>query len=203
MLGVPDARRTATEWGIAAVITLAVVAGVAYYDLGTNLPLGDEWMFRWAEQHLADGQGIHLWPGVLPVAMVQLLAAYPLAASHLEPRFWRLAVLPFLVLGGICTASLARQLRASPFWAGAGALAVFASPIALSVGAALTSDIAYLGLLMASALLAVRWVRDGRGAGWTLVLAVAATTERQQGLVIFPALAIGLLQARGAGGQTR
>ena len=201
----PARPAPAREWGWAlpALVTLVAIAMVVAFDLATNLALSDEWMFRWPISQLAIGRGLHLWPGVLPVALLQVLAAAPLAVAGAEPRWWRLTVVPFVVLAALCSAALSRRQGADRFWAAVAAGVVVASPIYLSVATGLTSDIAYLGLLMAALLAGLRWLESGRGAPLAVALAILATLERQHGIAVAPALAVGLLMARSKRGVAR
>src|SRR6202022_3465421 len=88
-------RRSAVPIAIA----LLAIAAVAYFDLQTNLTIVDEYARRWTIQRIADGHGLVFW-GSSP-NLVQIASALPLALLHLEPRFWRLAGLPFLMAGAL------------------------------------------------------------------------------------------------------
>ncbi|MGI8610338.1 MAG: hypothetical protein ACR2MY_14135 [Candidatus Dormibacteria bacterium] len=178
------------------LVLFLLVAGIgltAYFDLAGPLPMSDEWMFWFPLQSVHTGQGFQLWPGVLPLSLVQLAVALPLAAA--SPEIWRLTELPFLALAAICAFALGRRLGAARFWSAAAATTVVCAPVTLSVATGFTSDIAYLGLMLLGALVALRWL-DGDGPLWPLLLVAALTTlQRQHGLAILPALAMALLAA--------
>lgn len=174
---------------------MAALGLVLVFDLATPLALSDEWMFRFPLQSLRAGHGFQLWPGVLPLSLVQLVTALPLVGA--DPRFWRLAELPYLVLAAGATYALANRLGAGRFWSSVGAALVTCAPVTLSVATGFTSDIAYLGLLMLAAWLALRWAAGG---GLTPFLAVSAlaTLQRQHGFAIVLALSLAVLLWRRA-----
>src|SRR3979411_1322367 len=91
-------------WGVLAV----ALALVAYFDLQTNFPLVDEVFRRWTLQRAIDGYGRSL-QGFSP-NIPQMIAASPLAMLHVEPRFWRLTGLPFLLLAAVFIDKTATRL---------------------------------------------------------------------------------------------
>jgi hypothetical protein len=186
----PEARRRAATL---VAIGLSALLLLLAFDLSADLPLDDEWLYRWPLQRLVEGHGFHLWPGVVPFALPQYVILLPAAALHLAPRLWRLAVLPFLALAGIATARAAGELGASRRPAAVAGVALALSPLTLSIATGLMSDVFYLGLLMAGAWAMLRFLARGEG-GWWLVAAVAAgTLERQNAAGLPVALAVGLL----------
>lgn len=196
--GVPGAGspgRGLDRWsGAGVLLVVAAFCLVAYFDLSSPLPMSDEWMFWFPLQSLRAGQGFQLWPGVLPLSLVQLAVALPALAA--SPEVWRLTELPFLALSAGCIHHLARRAGASRFWAVAGAVCVTCAPVTLSVATGFTSDIAYLGLMLLAAVVALRWL-DGRGGPWPVLLLVGlATLQRQHGVVIVLAIAATLLVQR-------
>jgi hypothetical protein len=161
---------------------------VVYFDLASNLAFGDEWVYRWTAQRLATGHGLHLWPQVLAVSLVQTLASMPVAILRAEPRFLRLTVLPFLVLWSVMSRLIAQRLGAGRFWSAAAAVVVPLAPLSLWVSVSFMSDIAYVALLMSAVWFGLRWISDGRGTWWFILLTALATSQRQQGI----ALAVGV-----------
>src|SRR5258708_21021066 len=97
-------------------IALVALALVAYFDLQTNLAFNDEYARRWTIQRFLDGHGVALW-GTNP-GLIQLAASGLIAITHSEPRFCRLAFLPFLALAGYFSWPSARRLGPAPVWAG-------------------------------------------------------------------------------------
>ncbi|GEM_PF-3300773 len=167
-----------------AVVGVVALCLVAYFDLATNLAFGDEWMFRWSAQRMAAGHGLQLWPQVVPVSLVQTLASMPIAILRAEPRFLRLAVLPFMVLWSVMSGLIAKRLGAGRFWSMVAAVVVPAAPLTLGVSASFMSDIAYVALLMTAAWIALRWIESGESGWWLVPLATLATLQRQQGLAL-------------------
>jgi hypothetical protein len=184
-------------WG---VLALALVL-VAYFDIQTNFPLVDEVFRRWTLQRAIDGHGLSL-QGFSP-NIPQMLAAAPLALLHAEPRFWRLTGLPFLVLGAVFISKTATRLGADRFWAAVAAATVVASPITLSLATGIMTETVYLGLFAAAMYFAVTWVADGKGRMWCLLFCFLAVLQRQQALLLLPAVAVGLLMAGGGRWRNR
>jgi len=171
-----------------SVAVLGASAIVARFDLVTDLPLSDEWIYRWPLQRVLEGHGVQLWPGVQPLAAVQLAAAFPLAAAGAAPRLWRLSVLPFLVLFVFFSWRSARTLGAGRGRSAFAAVVVALSPLFLQVTTGLMSDIAYLALLMGAAWTGQLWL-TGRGrAILPAAFILLATLERTHGVGIALAL---------------
>jgi hypothetical protein len=191
-LGVLRGRAFLLPLAIGAVAVVLVV----YFDLATGVALSDEWEFRFPLMELRAGAGLKLWPGVLPVSLDQLLAAAPLALAGVDPRFYRLTVIPFAILAGASSHVLAARRGADRFWSAVSGTLLMTSPVALSVAAGFTSDIGYIGLMLAALVAGQRWVKEGRGAPVFLVLVVMATLQRQHGVVLPLGLGAGLLVAR-------
>ena len=193
MTGTTDGRRD--PWvAITVLVAIVAIGAVAYFDLSSPLPLSDEWMFWFPLQSLRAGQGFQLWPGALPLSLVQLTVALPVIA--VDPRVWRLTELPFLLLAVACLYGLGRRLGAARFWATTGAITVACAPVTLSVATGFTSDIAYLGLILLTAVVALRWL-DRRGRLWPVLVMVSLTTlQRQHGFVMVLALGAALVAER-------
>jgi len=176
-------------WGLVAMALVLV----AIFDVQSNFPLADEVFRRWTLQRAIDGYGVTL-QGFSP-DIPQMLAAAPLALLHAEPRFWRLTGIPFLILGAVFTARTATRFGADKFWAAVAAATVVCSPITLSLATGMMTETASVGLFAAAVYFAVRWVADGRGRGWCLAFCFIAVLERQQAVLLVPAVASGLLLA--------
>ena len=173
---------------------MVAIALVAYFDVQTNLTILDEYARRWTIQRLADGQGLVFW-GSSP-NLVQIVASMPLALLHLEPRYWRLAGLPFLAGGGLFSWLIARRLGADAFWAAIAAALVAASPLGLSLATGMMTETAFVALLLAATWFGLRWISDGKGIGWAVLLALLCTLQRQQGVALAAALTAGLFLVR-------
>jgi MFS family permease len=130
------------------------------------------------------------------VSLVQLLLAAPLALAGADPRYYRLMVIPFAILAGASSWLLAARLGADRFWSAVSGVLLLTSPLALSVLAGFTSDIAFIGLMLAALVVGQWWARAGRGQLLFLVLVVLATVQRQHGLVLPVGMAAALLVAR-------
>ncbi|MDP9326257.1 MAG: hypothetical protein M3O87_06950, partial [Candidatus Dormibacteraeota bacterium] len=177
-------------------IAAAALGLVAFFDLATSVALSDEWAFRFTMTELRAGAGLKLWPGLLPVSLVQQLAAAPLALAGADPRYYRLMVIPFAIIAGASSWLLAARRGADRFWSAVSGTVLLTSPLALSVLTGFTSDIAFIGLLLAALVAGQRWAREGRGQLSFLVLVVLATVQRQHGLVLPIGMAAALLVAR-------
>ena len=184
-----------TGWTVAVVVLgLLAMAAVAYFDLQTNVLFNDEYGRRWTIEHLASGHGLSLWG--TNTGLVQILVALPLGWLHLEPRFFRLTGLPFLVLCFYFSARLANRLGADGFWSAVGGFVVAAAPLTLSVATGLMNETVFLGLLMGACWFGVSWVEEGRGRLWAIGYVLLATLQRQQGAALVPFIAIALLVTR-------
>jgi hypothetical protein len=192
----PSRAAAAAPW----LLLVATLGAVAWYDLRTALPLGDEWVYRWTVERLASGHGMQLWPGVHAPDLVQAFSALPIALLTPDGRWLRLAVLPWLLLLAIAGAGLARRLGADPLWAGIAGTLIACDPLLLSITTGLMTDTAYLALLLLAAWAMAVWIEDGRLA-WLCVLAAGvAALQRQYALGVPVAAAAGLWMAVRVGG---
>src|SRR5258708_36711119 len=112
---VPPRQMADRLYLVPIAIAVVALALVAYFDLQTNLAFNDEYARRWTIQRFLDGHGVALW-GTNP-GLIQLAASGLIAITHSEPRFWRLAVLPFLALAGYFSWRIGRRLRGVRLWA--------------------------------------------------------------------------------------
>jgi hypothetical protein len=175
-------------------IAILALALVVYFDLQTNLSFNDEYARRWTIQRFMDGHGLALW-GANP-GLVQLLGAGLIALTHAEPRFWRLAVVPLLAFGGYFCWLIARRLGADRFWSATAAAVVVAGPITLSLANNLATEPAFLGLFLGAAWFALRWILDGRGMWWCVLMSALATLQRPQAAGLVLGVSLGLWLAR-------
>ena len=189
--------REAVNW---CVIGLAL-ALVVFFDLQSNFPLADEAFRRWTLERAIQGHGLSL-QGFSP-DIPQMIAAAPLALLRIEPRFWRLTGIPFLLLGAVFTARTARHMGADRFWSSVAAATAVTSPITLSLATGMMTETASIGLFAAATYFAVTWVADGTGRTWCLVFCFLAVLERQQALLLLPAVAAGLLLLGGGRWRNR
>ena len=186
-----------------AGLGVLAVGLVAFFDLGTQVPLSDEFFFRWTVARFVGGHGFHLWPGSLPLSLVQLATGAIAYLAVPDVRVMRLSVLPFLALSGLFTWKLARAAAADRFWSAVAAAAFTAAPITLAVATGFMSDIAYCALLAGALLFGYRWLALGRGLIPCVVLAILATLQRQHGIGIPVAIAAGAVASRGGLRLTR
>jgi hypothetical protein len=160
------------------------VSVLVFFQLHTERVLGDEYAYRWPVQRLAGGHGLHLWPGVLPLALPQIFTALPMALAG-QPASWlRLTTLPYLAVAAVLVAALGRRIGAAPWWAAVAAVTFIAAPLTLSVGSGLTSDICYVALLLACCWFAFDWLDRARGMLPLVLLTGLAMLERQHALLI-------------------
>jgi hypothetical protein len=178
--------------GVSAPVVLVGIglAMVAFFDLQTNLPLLDEYARRWTIQRIVDGHGVQLW-GFSP-NLVQTAVALPAALVHLEPRFWRLAGLPFLVAEGVFLYLATRDLGARPWWSALAAAAAVCSPLSLSVSTGMMTETGFLGLYAAALWAGLRWIGN-RGTGWIFTAVVAAAVLQRQQAVVLPMVIVAVL----------
>lgn len=174
-----------------ALLALAALGLLVYFDLQTNLTLNDEYARRWTLQRLADGHGLALW-GQNP-GLVQIAASAPLALAHLEPRFWRLGAVPFVLLTMLASWRVAIRLGADSFWAAVAAVTMACGPVSLTLATGIMNETVFLGLLMAGAWLSLRWIEEDRSRLAFILTATLATAQRQQGLGIVLVLTLFLL----------
>lgn len=190
------AHTRAHDWQTWAVLAvgLAALGLLVYFDLQTNLVIIDEYARRWMIQRLASGHGLAQWG--LNSGLVQIFAALPLAALHLEPKFFRLSLIPFLVLEAFVSWKLARRLGADYFWSAVAGVLMVSAPLTLSVATGIMNESVFLGLLLATTWFAADWVEDGRNWWLCLALLALATIQREQGAALVPAIGLALLTAR-------
>jgi hypothetical protein len=171
-------------------IALVALACVVYFDLQTSLALNDEYARRWTIQRFMDGHGLALWgqnPGLVQLALVGLVAF-----THADPSVWRLIVVPLLAMAGYFSWLIAQRLGADRFWGATAGAAVVAGPITLSLATGLATEPAFLGLFMGAAWFALRWILDGKGMAWCILLAALATLQRPQAAGLVLGVTIGL-----------
>lgn len=178
-------------WAFIAV----AIALVGFFDIQSNVTMVDEYARRWTIGQLVAGRGIQLW-GTSPNMVQNILASIP-AYFGTEPRYWRLAGLPFLLLEAIFSGLVAGRLGANRTWATIAAAAVVCDPLNLAVATGMQTDIVFLGLFMAGLWLGMKWVMDGESRIWFVVIAIVATAQRQQGVLLVAVVIAGLaLQSR-------
>jgi hypothetical protein len=172
---------------VAAVAVLLVV----YFDLQSNFPYVDEYARRWSLEHFVDGHGLVSLG--FSTDIPESVLALPAALLHWEPRFWRLAGIPFVVVSGVFSFVIAQRLGASRFWSAMSAALVIAGPVSLFLATGMMTETGYIGLLMAALWASICWVTDGKRIGWVVVLLVLCTLQREQGVTIAPLVTLGLL----------
>ena len=184
--------------GELAVAGLLLVAGlsVVYFDLQSRLAFNDDWIYAWSVRRLADGQGLHAGPEQSPAAIFQALWAAAATLGNPDARLLRLTALPLLALAVWSVARISLELGADRFWALLAAAAVACAPLTMSLSTTFMTDVFYTGLLLAAAVAMVAWIRHGRGMTWCVGLMALASTQRQMGPAVAPALTAGLLLAR-------
>lgn len=175
-------------------VGIAALALLIYFDLQTNLVIIDEYARRWMIERLAGGHGLARWGQ--NSGLVQVFAALPLALLHLEPRFYRLSLIPFLVLEAFITWKFARRLGADQFWSAVAAILLVSAPLTLSVATGIMNESVFLGLLMAAAWFAADWVEQRRNQWLCLAMLVLATVQREQAAAIVPAIGLAIILAR-------
>lgn len=181
---------------IPLLIGTAALLLLVYFDLGPPLTSNDDWLWGWTAQQLMLGHGLHVYPMAGAMALVQIVFSILFSLGHADQQLLRLSVTPFVLLGAACSYRLALDLDASRFWAGVSAVALLASPLFLANTTSFMTDAPYTGLLMAFALAACSWIRDGKNRFATAVLAVLCPLQRQVGLLNVAALTVGLLLSR-------
>jgi hypothetical protein len=177
------------------VVTVVGLAMVVVFDLGTTLPLNDEWAYQWVIRRFGEGHGFHFFPGQSPTALVQLALGCLVSLRGADPTIIRLTAIPFIAATAFALYRLSRSLGADRFFAGIAAAAPCAMPVyAASVTGYMTEPY-YLALLLLAAMAACRWLATGRGALLTVALCCLAALERQHAAALPPAMTIGLMLA--------
>jgi hypothetical protein len=177
-------------------VASVLLAALVWFDLGAPLAFADDFLYSWSVHQLAAGHGLRILPEQAPLALVQVLLAWLIGLGHADPRVLRLLAIPFILLAAGSVYRLGRRFGADRFWALVGALSLLAAPIFLSVATSFMTDIFFAGLLMAAALGGVLWVEEGRGTILCFSCVILAGIERQNGVALVGALAVGLLVAR-------
>ncbi|MHB8509039.1 MAG: hypothetical protein ACYDGR_10400 [Candidatus Dormibacteria bacterium] len=136
------------------------------------------------------------FPEQAALGLVQVVWAAVATVGHPDQRLLRLTIVPFVVLVAIGLRRLARDLGATSWWADAAALCFVTSPIFLGVSTAFMTDVPYVALLIYATIVMIRWVRDGTGLRFVIVLTVLAGLQRQHGGLIAATLVVGLISAR-------
>lgn len=183
-------RRVALLWALLLVALLAV----ALFDLQTALPISDEYARRWTIERLVAGHGLVLL-GFSP-NLLQTVEALPLALAGVDPRVWRLVLLPWPLVQGYFSWRLAVRLGASPFWAAVGAVCLTLTPLTLFLLTGFMTEVAFWAAWSALAYLAVVAVDEDRG--WSACTAVVglAVLQRQQAIAVVPILSAWFLFKR-------
>ena len=185
----------ALELSTATVLILAVagVAALVFFDLSPPLALNDDWMYSWSVRQLVAGHGLHVFPESSALAYVQVFWGTLFSLGHPDQRLLRLSVVPLVVLTGWCSFQLARRLGADRFWSSVAGATLLAMPLFMANATSFMSDNFYVGLVMAIALSSVAWISGGRWRWLCVTLLVLAPLQRQVGIVLVPAVTLGLI----------
>jgi hypothetical protein len=178
------------------LIALVAVGMLIYFDLGPALAFTDDWMYAWSVQQLSAGHGLRFVPENAAVALFQVLYGTAVTLGHPDQRLLRLAVVPAFLVAAWSLYAISRMIGADRFWSVAAAAGFMSTPLVFSLSASFMTDVVFAALLLAAAVMGVRWVSTGRGVGACLVLATLATLERQVGVLLGLALLAALLKAR-------
>src|SRR5947209_739779 len=73
---------THVVWTLGGVGLLLLV----FFDIRTNLPFNDEWMFAWSIKQLSLGHGILKVPDLAPLGLVQLFWGTLVSLGHIDYR---------------------------------------------------------------------------------------------------------------------
>lgn len=184
-----EAIRGRTALIALGAVSLIALALLVFFDLGPPLAFNDDWMYAWAVRQLSAGH-LALYPASSALALTQIAWGAVVTFGHTDDRILRLSVVPFALLLAVSTFQVARRLGAGRFWSGVAGLAVTTSPVYLASATSFMSDIPYTALVMAAVWNGLRWQQDGRGRAWTVSLVVAATAQRQIGVLLAPALTL-------------
>jgi hypothetical protein len=178
--------------GALALIGGVALALVAVFDVSSGVEVNDEPVYRWQVEGLLGGHGLVTYPGFVPLALTHRLLGAIGTLGHPDIRLLRLTVLPLLALTVVALFMVSRRLGATSSWAAVAALAVAANPITLSLATSFMTDVVYMGLLALAVLFGLRWLTDGHGRAATVLATTLAIGERQTGLAVVVALALGL-----------
>jgi hypothetical protein len=186
-----DRLRALPLWSAWTAGGLALLL-LVIFDLGPPLAFNDDWLFTWSVHHLS--AHVHLYPGQAPYALVQIVWAVAVGGLHHgDIRLLRLSLVPFTLLAGISSYRLARDLGADAFWAAVAGVLLLCTPIYMNLAASFMSDVPYVALVLATTLTGTAWVGRGKARAACVVLAMLATFQRQNGLLLAPALTAALL----------
>ena len=187
-------------WVAPAAIGAVAVALVGFFDTATRVAFNDEFVYAWAAGRLVGLHRLQLHPEATPIAVVQVVWGAAATFGHPDLRLLRLTAIPFMLLAAFAVYRLARELGAESLWAAVAAAALMASPLFDSVSTAFMTEPFYVGLLLATALAATRWLREGRGVVLLVVLGGLSVLERQHAVGIPVAVTVAAV-ARWRGGM--
>ncbi len=190
----PTAARDAL--GIALICGLCV----AVINPFGNFPIGDDWSFAQAVQHLLATGDFHPtgWTSMTLITQTLWGSLFCLPAGF-SYNALRLSTLAMALLGILSTYFLLRELR-QPRWLGiVAALTLAFSPIYNLLSFTFMTDVTYTAITLVTALCWVRHLRTGSNQALVAgtFCAVAATLTRQTALCIPLAFAIGLVLKNG------
>ncbi|HEV3232417.1 MAG TPA: hypothetical protein VG245_09200 [Candidatus Dormibacteraeota bacterium] len=173
-------------------LIVAALGCVAVFDLGAPLAFNDDWVYAWSARNLSLGRGLHPGPEQAAAAVFHQVWATVLTLAHPDQRLLRLSILPLAALTIWCVHLLAKQLGASQMWSVIAAASFAGAPLFLSLSTTYMTDVAFTALLTATAAAGTAWIQHGRMMMVTVALAALAILERQTGVAIVPAMAVGL-----------
>lgn len=176
-------------------LALVAVADVAAGGLGFN----DDFMYAWDVRYLVAHHALRLFPDQQPAALVQTLWSAALTLGHPDPVLLRLSLLPFVAALAAALWVLSRRLGAGPTWSAVAAAVPLSCPLLVYLDASFNSDIVYAALVIGAVVFAVRWQAGQGGAPACAALAIAATAQRQLGVLAAVGIAVVLLAGHRTG----
>ena len=161
---------------------------IGLFDRGPSLSSNDDWVYQWSVRQLVAGHGLRFHPDQSALALVQTFWGW--AAAMGTPSFstLRLSALPFVGLAAGAVFLMARSLGASRPFAVLAAAALLTNPLYAAVATSFMTEPFYVGLLLAAAAAAVRWLEHDASRPACVVLVFLAAAERQHGVLIAVAL---------------
>jgi hypothetical protein len=173
------------------------LAAMLFFDLGPPLAFNDDWGMAWGARQLMLHHQLRVFPVQSALALVQSVWSAVFTLGHPDQRLLRLSVAPFTLLAAYCLFRLSRLLGASSAWSVVAGITLLGTPLYLTGATSYMTDTVYVGLLLAVALTAARWIIQGKlTMAWSCVgWAMLCPLQRQLGTMVPIAITLGLLAA--------
>ncbi len=180
---------------LVAMLGLAGVAAVLFFDLGPSLPLNDDFNYAWSVSKLVHSHQLRMFPEDSVLPFFQVVWAGLTTFGHTGPTALRLSVFPMLMVAVVTCSAIARRLGAQPFWAVVAGATLATQPIVLSASTTFMTDTTFLALILLSLFFSLDWLENGTRITPTILFALLATVQHQSGAAFAAAMTVALFVA--------